>query len=95
MRMQFDARLDADMQTTANPHGLYFDGATGDGIRLAERLGAATADMDKFLLLAYSGGRLLEYAGAEVYLTMQGERFVNEAASTGEIAECEEIRFDR
>ena len=87
MRMQFDARLDADMQTTANPHGLYFDGATGDGIRLAERLGAATADMDKFLLLAYSGGRLLEYAGAEVYLTMQGERFVNEAASTGEIAE--------
>lgn len=88
MRMQFDPRLDADMQTTANPHGLYFDGATGDGIRLAEALGAATADMDKFLLLAYSGGRLLEYAGAEVYLTMQGERFVNEAASTGEIAEA-------
>ena len=68
MRMQFDARLDADMQTTANPHGLYFDGATGDGIRLAERLGAATADMDEFLLLAYSGGRrgVSHDAGREV-----------------------------
>lgn len=88
MRMQFDPRLDAEMRTTANPHGLYFDGATGDGIQLAKTLGAATADMDKFLLLAYSGGRLLEYAGAEVYLTMQGERFVNETASIGQIAEA-------
>ncbi len=88
MRLLWDPRLDGTMQTTANPHGLYFDGATGDGIEIAQRLGAATADMDKFLLLAYSGGRLLEYAGAEIYLTVQGERFVNEAASTGEIAEA-------
>ena len=88
LRMQFDPRLDADMRTTANPHGLYFDGATGYGIRIAQALGAATTDMDKFLLLAYAGGRLLEYAGAEVYLTMRGERFVNETASYGEIAEA-------
>ena len=88
MRLLWDARLDGTLRTTANPHGLCFDGATGDGIEIGRRLGAAVADMDKFLLLAYSGGRLLEYAGAEIYLTVQGERFVNEAASTGEIAEA-------
>ena len=44
--------------------------------------------MENILLLAYSGGRLLEYAGAEIYLTMQGQRFVNEGASTGEISDA-------
>lgn len=85
MRSKYDPRLGPGMHTTANPHGLYFDGATGDGIRIGEALGAATAGLGNFQLLAYSGGRVLEYAGAEVYLDMKGHRFVNEAASTGEL----------
>ena len=88
MRLLWDDRLDSSMRTTANPNGLYFDGATGDGIVMAQKLGALVRNMNQFVLLAYSGGRLLEYAGAEIYLTPQGQRFVNEAASTGEIAEA-------
>ncbi|WP_274955546.1 FAD-dependent oxidoreductase [Duodenibacillus massiliensis] len=88
MRMRWDPRIDMAMPTTANPQGLYFDGATGDGIALADKLGAQLAGMENILLLAYSGGRLLEYAGAEIYLTMQGKRFVNEGASTGEISDA-------
>lgn len=87
-RLLYDARLDATLHTTANPHGLVFDGAMGDGIDLGVSAGAACADMDKFLLLAYAGGKLLEYAGADIYLSMQGNRFVNEVASTGEIADA-------
>lgn len=88
MRLLYDPRLTHDMRTTANPQGLYFDGATGDGIVLAQALGAQTADMDKFLLLAYWGGRLLDYAGAEIYVNKEGRRFVNEEASTGRLSEA-------
>lgn len=38
-RLLYDERLTADMPTTANPHGLYFDGATGDGLELGAMVG--------------------------------------------------------
>lgn len=76
----------AELVDTANPQEIFFDGAQGEGIVIAQTLGARTADMDKCLVLAYWNGRLLDYAGGEMFVNSAGERFVNETASTRHIA---------
>lgn len=73
--------LPPNMRTTANPKGLYFDGAEGDGIRLAQSVGAALKDMENVQLMPLWGGRLLDYVGGDIFLNAQGQRFVNEGAS--------------
>ena len=86
LRMYFHPEPTHDLPTTANPHGVLDDPATGDGLYLARELGAAWVDMDKIVLLSYWGGRMLDYIGGEVYVNAEGERFVDETASTGDIA---------
>ena len=86
MRKLYDPRLSEHFTSTANPYGEAHDTALGDGIRIGLALGAATVDMEQILSIPYSGGRLTNYVGADVYVTCQGRRFVNEAAPMSEIS---------
>lgn len=54
------------------------DPATGDGIRMAEAVGAALREMDAVVAIPFWGGRVLDYPGAEIFLTSAGVRFTNE-----------------
>ena len=76
LRMRYNANLDLEIATTANPHGLVKDTATGDGLFLAKELGAAWIGMENIVLLSYWGGRMLDYQGAEIYVDHEGRRFV-------------------
>lgn len=86
LRRKYDSRLDAQFTSTANPYGDGRNTATGDGIVMAERLGAALVDMEQILTIPFSGGRLTNYVGADIYLNEQARRFVNEAAPMQEIS---------
>ena len=57
------------------------DPATGDGIRMAEAVGAGLVGMEYVLAIPFWGGRVLDYPGAEIFLTARGERFTDETAS--------------
>lgn len=87
-RLLYDDRLTPDMPTTANPHGLYFDGATGDGLDLGAMVGGHTVGMGNIILLPYAGGRLLDYVGGDIYVNSQGLRFVNEGMPIYDISEA-------
>lgn len=80
MRRQYDPRLHEGLRTTANPEGYSIDGATGDGIRMAEAIGAKTVGMSHIQLIPFIGGRVTDYVGGEVWVNARGERFVNEEA---------------
>lgn len=86
MRLACDPRLTAEIRTSANPRGLLWDGADGDGWALAESLGADFARGFGVQMLPIGGGRLLDYAGGDIYVDHTGQRFVNEAASRIELA---------
>lgn len=86
MRSRYNPEIDETLATTANPQGRFFEGATGDGHRLASGLGAELVNMDAVLLLPYWGGRLLDFAGGELYIDANGQRFVNETLSTQAVA---------
>ncbi len=86
LRQKYDARLTEDITTSANPHGELSPTATGDGILLAERLGAATVGMNHILTIPFSGGRTTNYVGADIYFDLSGKRFVSEDAEMEEIS---------
>ena len=79
--------LSADIGTTANPDGSVWEGADGDGIDLACRVGGVFLTGYGLQLLPYWGGRLLDYAGGDIYVDAEGRRFVNEALPWTPIAE--------
>lgn len=86
MREHYDPRLDATFTTTADPYQEGADPATGDGIVLAQKLGADLVDMDCIQIIPFWGGRLTDYVGADIYLTGEGRRLVNEGDSWKHIA---------
>ena len=88
MRSKYDSRLDASLFTTANQTGRGFDGSTGDGILLAEKLGAQTVDMDAIQLIPLRGGRLLNYVGGDIFVDSEGKRFVDESKGVKAIGEA-------
>ena len=88
MRRRFDSRLHEGLRTTANPEGQTLDGATGDGIQMAEKIGAKTVGMAHIQLIPFIGGRVTDYAGAEVWVNARGERFVNEEERFGTLYEA-------
>ncbi|MFR6359713.1 MAG: FAD-dependent oxidoreductase [Sutterella wadsworthensis] len=87
-RLLYDDRLTVDVPTTANPQGLYFDGATGDGLDLGAMVGGHTVGMSNIILLPYAGGRLLDYVGGDIYVNSSGERFMNEEMPIYDISEA-------
>lgn len=88
LRTKYDPRLGPEFPTTANPFGSTFDGATGDGLIMAQKLGAATKDAEYLQLIPFWGGRLLDYVGGDIYVNTVGRRFVNEGSSWKEVSEA-------
>ncbi len=88
MRKKYAPRLDETFTTTADPYRDKIDYATGDGMIMAERIGAQLVDMDCVQTLPFWGGRLTDYVGADIYLNDEGARFVNEAAPWKQISEA-------
>lgn len=77
-RQKINPLLTADLTTSANPTNMQFDGATGEMIRFAKNVGAAVTSGFGLQALPFWGGRLLDYAGADIYVDAQGHRFINE-----------------
>lgn len=74
MRSKYDPRFDASVGTTNHP------GATGDGIIMAQEIGADLVGMDYIQCIAVSGGLLTLDVGAMIYVNFNGDRFVDEGA---------------
>lgn len=88
MRTHYVPWLDATYPTTADPNFSGTDCATGDGIEMGLRLGAALADMDCIMVIPFWGGRLTDYVGADIYVDAAGRRFVNEGSSWSVISKA-------
>ena len=81
MRARWAPWISMDLGTTYSPGRIEEDPATGDGIRMAEAAGAGLVGMEYVLAIPFWGGRVLDYPGAEIFLTARGERFTDETAS--------------
>ena len=81
MRARWAPWISMDLGTTYSPGRIEEDPATGDGIRMAEAVGAGLVGMEYVLAIPFWGGRVLDYPGAEIFLTVRGERFTDETAS--------------
>lgn len=86
LRMLYNPMLDASVRTTANPSGRTFESSNGDGIVMAQKLGADTVDMSYFELIPLQGGRILNYAGGDIYVNSAGVRFVDETRCADEVS---------
>ena len=86
LRSRFAPKLDPAYGTTADTFGLTPDLARGDGILMGEAAGARLVDMDAVECIPYAGGRVLDYAGAELWINAEGDRFVNEESTFDVIA---------
>lgn len=88
LRMRYDRRLDNTFKTTANPTGKAMDGSTGDGLIMAEAIGADTDGMNYIQLIPFAGGRVIDYVGGDIYVDFNGKRFVNEGGRRDRIADA-------
>lgn len=87
LRKRWIPSIPSSMGTTYNVHNTALDPATGDGILMAEQIGAKLCDMDAVMAIPYWGGRSLDYPGAEIFLNEKGERFTNETRTWNHILE--------
>lgn len=74
----FRPDIDPQTPTTANPRGELLDGSTGDGILMAQAAGAKLVDMSAVEVVPFTGGRLTDFVGGDVWLNAEGRRFVSE-----------------
>lgn len=81
LRMRWAPIFDESFFTTYAAGSSHLDPATGDGIRMAEAVGAALRDMDAVMAIPFWGGRVLDYPGAEIFLTLAGRRFTDETGT--------------
>lgn len=81
MRSIWAPQIPIDLGTTYSPGRMNEDPATGDGIRMAEAAGGAVTGMEYVLAIPFWGGRMLDYPGAEIFLTNEGVRFTDETAA--------------
>ncbi|QEM70043.1 flavocytochrome c [Geobacter sp. FeAm09] len=88
MRMKYNPRLNEKFRTTANPQGKALDGSTGDGIIMAKKIGADDVGMDYIQLIPFSGGRVIDYVGGDIFVNFDGKRFVNEGGRRDAIADA-------
>ncbi len=88
LRMKFDPRLTSDYPTTSNPFRNMFDGATGDGLLMAQELGAGLKHAEYIQLIPFWGGRLLDYVGGDIFVNESGKRFVSECSSFKDLSDA-------
>lgn len=81
MRALWAPSIPRELDTTYSPGHLKEDPATGDAVRMAEQAGAALTGMEHVLAIPFWGGRVLDYPGAEIFLTNEGRRFTDETAA--------------
>lgn len=81
-------QLTADIRTSANPYGTVWDGADGDGLVLAQMAGGGVVRGFGLQLLPFWGGRLIDYAGGDLYVDATGRRFVDENRPWSAVAEA-------
>ena len=72
LRMRWAPIFDESFFTTYAAGSSHLDPATGDGIRMAEAVGAALRDMDAVMAIPFWGGRVLDYPGAEISRSQDG-----------------------
>lgn len=77
-RLAYDRRLGIHLKTSANPWGNNWDGAEGDALDIGEKLGLKLTYGNGYQIVPFWGGRVLDYAGGDIYLDAKGERFVDE-----------------
>ena len=85
MRARWAPAIPRELDTTYSPGHLKEDPATGDAVRMAEQAGAALAGMEHVLAIPFWGGRVLDYPGAEIFLTNDGLRVTDETAAWDEV----------
>lgn len=85
MRATWTPELPPSLGTTYSLNRQDEDPATGDGIRMGLLAGAAVTGMQHVVAIPFWGGRVLDYPGAEMFLTLSGERFTDETASWNRI----------
>lgn len=81
LRMRWNPVFDETYFTTYSAGSAHLDPATGDGILMAERIGAELRDMSAMMAIPFWGGRVLDYPGAEIFLTLAGHRFTDETGT--------------
>ena len=77
-RLDYDRRLGINLKTSANPWGNNWDGADGDALDIGEKIGLKVTQGNGYQIVPFWGGRVLDYAGGDIYLNAEGERFVDE-----------------
>lgn len=77
-RVSFDRRLGIKLKTSANPWGKNWDGADGDALKIAEKIGLKISAGNGYQVVPFWGGRVLDYAGGDIYIGPDGKRFVDE-----------------
>lgn len=77
-RVAYDRRLGINLKTSANPWGNNWDGADGDALDIGEKIGLKLTYGNGYQIVPFWGGRVLDYAGGDIYLNADGERFVDE-----------------
>lgn len=82
MRSKYDPRFDATVGTTNHP------GATGDGIIMAQEVGADVVGMDYIQCIAVMGGLATLDVGAMIYVNLEGDRFADEGARRDVLTEA-------
>ena len=82
MRESYQGNYGQKIQaSTASSLGDRLHGAQGDGIIMAAKQGAAIVGMENIQSMPLSGGRILDYVGADIYINKNGLRFINEDTS--------------
>lgn len=83
MRQEYNtkwANLDESVPTSNGPF------ATGDGLVIAEEIGASLRDLDKIQMLPTWGGTITTYIENQIYVNSNGERFVKEDGRRDELS---------
>ncbi|MDO5531161.1 flavocytochrome c [Sutterella sp.] len=81
LRTRWAPEMPSELGTTYSPGRMAEDPSTGDGIRMATLAGAALTGMEHLMAIPFWGGRVLDYPGAEIFLTLDGDRFTDETAA--------------
>lgn len=85
LRKKYRPEISDEITSSAVTKNGYFAYALGDGIALAQANGAKITNMSSIQLLPLYGGRIVDYVGADIFVNLNGKRFVDEGASWKEI----------
>lgn len=86
MRMKVMPELDPQMQTSANPFGTLWENREATAAELARNAGGFWKEGFGLQLLPYWGGRLIDYAGGDIFITLRGRRFIDEGLAWNKIS---------